>query len=136
MFDIMRGAHKMDANILEKGRAALINYAYERRAVTVMKAMAEKAPSEELSKRIKTQAARARRTEAALLRLTGAEYVLLEGSYIARTGTACSPRRSDVPSARCAIWQRTRSARSARTISPKTKKAAAVKPRLIFPRYF
>ena len=82
MFDIMRGAHKMDANILEKGRAALINYAYERRAVTVMKAMAEKAPSEELSKRIKTQAARARRTEAALLRLTGAEYVLLEGSYI------------------------------------------------------
>ena len=50
----------MDGNILKEGRAALINYAYERRAVVVMKAMAEKKPSEELAKRMKTQAAHAR----------------------------------------------------------------------------
>ena len=72
----------MDGNILKEGRAALINYAYERRAVVVMKAMAEKKPSEELAKRMKTQAAHVRRVEAALLRLTAAEYVLLEGAFI------------------------------------------------------
>ena len=72
----------MDGNILKEGRAALINYAYERRAVVVMKAMSEKKPSEELAKRMKTQAAHARRVEAALLRLTAAEYVLLEGAFI------------------------------------------------------
>ena len=72
----------MDGNILKEGRAALINYAYERRAIVVMKALAEKKPSEELSKRMKTQAAHVRRVEAALLRLTAAEYVLLEGAFI------------------------------------------------------
>ncbi len=75
----------MDANILKKGRAELINYAYERRAIAVMKTLAVRSPSDELVNRMKTQAAHARCVEAALSRLDPDEYAVLDIMYIDAT---------------------------------------------------
>ena len=77
----------IDANILRMGRTALVNYGYEKRAVNVMKELTGRDESGELTVRMKTQAARARHAETALLRLTAVEQDLLTCTYIeARPG--------------------------------------------------
>ena len=82
MFGNSERSIRMDTNILRMGRAALINYAYERRAVGVMRRLTESDPSEALAARMKAQAAHVRSVESALLRLTDREYEILDTMYI------------------------------------------------------